>query len=1060
MRVQHFFYWLIISVACLCSPILTIAQQIDISLHETAVPDSFEVRVVSDGATYTGLTFATFSIRWEASAGGAIDNSDIGDGCADYALTNYGGIVDILDHRYFPIVLEPKWPSAGCVIDTVSRSLGGVRIRELNGCRNVEIVSDAFTWVNNLSYWISVAAMELTGAVTSGPISSGDCPPCEPPQILDISASAMPTCLNYPLDLAVEATGTTLSYSWTAPNDTMPFQYLPAFTIPTNPHSTIPNVQSGLYQVEVSNLCGTAIAEIEVMPDSAMCVPPVIDSAWYSPPSPYNHLLRVSVQGTCATNTWSTSSGAQGNSGINPWFNIPGPVDYFMVISSNECGADTAFVNVDPDEWCIPPSIDSVWYTAGTGPFNLSLNANIDGTYMSHQWIFPSGNMGTSTNGSLNVPNAPTGPYTLISTNLCGSDTAWIDVTGIAPCTLPVINSISASPSVDCIQAPVLFSVSMTSPNPKTHEWFSPNGALIHTSSSSFTVPAAPPGWYVFIGTNNCGSVSDSVQVIFDTDTVGCVTPQILSITSNAPICAGDTLILEAEVIVGEGCVIYDWSGSGVIESGGPSTTAPGGTSNNYGLTISSACGTATLSIPTTIYTINNNSQALCGPTGPVDLDSLTYYSGSGGSWFLGEEPHSGIYDPAIDTSGHYLHYNDLGCLIHSMQLYEWPGVNAGIGTSVTVCSNAEPFELFSLLGGEPDTGGFWGWGLSSMNGIYDPAIYGSHTFSYVVTNNGCSHVAQIIVTEIEMTNVSRTLCSPVGPIDLDSLINTDPTIGYWTHNDLPHSGIYDPAIDVAGFYYKYNDLGCAIRRLNLIVGIDVYAGVDTSITACSTDGPIELFPLLGEGVTEGGFWFVGMSPLPDGFYYPQNYSSGNFGYQINGNGCGDQAFVTVTELQATPWYSDQDNDGVGDPAEMIMECDPPDGYVSDASDNCPLLFGLIGDECDDGLEGTINDVITTDCECVGEITTSIGRIASGNFEIWPNPNDGDRFFVRMPPDLETVSLEITDVAGRVIHRSQIRGLLAPIAIDLDRRLNAGSYFVRIGASDGSTWIERLVLAR
>ena len=141
------------------------------------------------------------------------------------------------------------------------------------------------------------------------------------------------------------------------------------------------------------------------------------------------------------------------------------------------------------------------------------------------------------------------------------------------------------------------------------------------------------------------------------------------------------------------------------------------------------------------------------------------------------------------------------------------------------------------------------------------------------------------------------------------------------------------------------------------------------------------------------------------------------------------------------------------------MECDQPDGTVADASDDCPLLFGLIGDECDDDLEGTINDVITAECECVGELTTGLGEIGTSASLIWPNPNDGDRFFVQFPFEGRSVTIEITDAVGRVVHRSVVNGSVSPFVIEMERRLNAGSYFVKI-ISGEHMLIEKLVIER
>ena len=77
--------------------------------------------------------------------------------------------------------------------------------------------------------------------------------------------------------------------------------------------------------------------------------------------------------------------------------------------------------------------------------------------------------------------------------------------------------------------------------------------------------------------------------------------------------------------------------------------------------------------------------------------------------------------------------------------------------------------------------------------------------------------------------------------------------------------------------------------------------------------------------------------------------------------GCG------VADIPTT-WYEDADNDGFGDPSvsQPGYTCIQPPGYVEDDSDDCPLVTGRVGDACDDGNIGTINDSLTVACTCAG----------------------------------------------------------------------------------------------
>ena len=70
-------------------------------------------------------------------------------------------------------------------------------------------------------------------------------------------------------------------------------------------------------------------------------------------------------------------------------------------------------------------------------------------------------------------------------------------------------------------------------------------------------------------------------------------------------------------------------------------------------------------------------------------------------------------------------------------------------------------------------------------------------------------------------------------------------------------------------------------------------------------------------------------------------------------------------------WYADPDGDGLGSPSAPIQSCGHPVGYVSDNSDNCPSIAGLIGDACNDNNAATLGDAISASCTCVGTSAVS-----------------------------------------------------------------------------------------
>ncbi|MBK8612842.1 MAG: DUF839 domain-containing protein [Flavobacteriales bacterium] len=88
--------------------------------------------------------------------------------------------------------------------------------------------------------------------------------------------------------------------------------------------------------------------------------------------------------------------------------------------------------------------------------------------------------------------------------------------------------------------------------------------------------------------------------------------------------------------------------------------------------------------------------------------------------------------------------------------------------------------------------------------------------------------------------------------------------------------------------------------------------------------------------------------------------------------GCG-VADVAVT------YYADVDGDGFGDPAnsQAGFSCSVPNGFVTNSTDNCPAVVGVIGSACNDGNPNTNNDVLNASCVCVGTPVTAITGCSS-----------------------------------------------------------------------------------
>lgn len=285
-------------------------------------------------------------------------------------------------------------------------------------------------------------------------------------------------------------------------------------------------------------------------------------------------------------------------------------------------------------------------------------------------------------------------------------------------------------------------------------------------------------------------------------------------------------------------------------------------------------------------------------------------------------------------------------------------------------------------------------------------------------------------------------VCSGAPPLDLGAALGFHAEGGTWTHNGIPHTGTYVPGTDLPGIYLYTAPFPATCPGTSPCAAITVTEtalGGNSSIEVCEGDAPFPLLSALDPGAQGGGNWyrvvFLGFMPHPE-IYDPNSDSSGTFRYERNG--C--QVFVTVDEAPLLPWYTDEDGDGYGNPAAWVPGCVQPPGTVADSSDNCAHLPGRIGDPCDDGNPGTIDDLITDSCTCAGLLPTSVAAWPrAAELRVWPNPAIGRRLFVQADATGPAL-LQLFDARSGLCGEYFLVLGKEPVALELPGNLAQGLY--------------------
>ena len=180
---------------------------------------------------------------------------------------------------------------------------------------------------------------------------------------------------------------------------------------------------------------------------------------------------------------------------------------------------------------------------------------------------------------------------------------------------------------------------------------------------------------------------------------------------------------------------------------------------------------------------------------------------------------------------------------------------------------------------------------------------------------------------------------------------------GVWSSSDEDVATVIDGSVTAVGpgnavIYFTVCPGTFAQRGVTVTAPPD--AGTDGALVVCASGSAESMFAQLGGSPDTGGSW-SGPSTVTGGMYVPGTMDPGTYFYTVNAiipcEGS-DAAEVVVTESTTTTWYADTDGDSFGDLNSDLVACDPPQGYVLNATD------------CDD-TDGTVwlDDLLYIDAD-------------------------------------------------------------------------------------------------
>ncbi|MBS1583823.1 MAG: gliding motility-associated C-terminal domain-containing protein, partial [Bacteroidetes bacterium] len=466
-----------------------------------------------------------------------------------------------------------------------------------------------------------------------------------------------------------------------------------------------------------------------------------------------------------AGGTWTAPGGAAHGSTLDPATDAAGTYTY-TIAAAAPCVTASAIVAVSIDPAHDAGTNGTISVCTGDAPF--ALVDHLGGTPdAGGGWTGPGG---AASSGTFDPATSAPGVYSyLLSGNSCPDALSSVTVAVLSGPNAGQDNSVafcSSDATVDLIDQ-------LLGAPGEGGTWTGPDGL---SAGATFDPATSVAGTYTYTipGNAACPAATADVNITVSE----AVSAGTIGIST---LCSTGTVVDLFEALNGSPDPGGTWTDPHQAPFDGtydPATDEPG--VYTYTVAAAAPCPTTSAGITVEVNTApdagTSTTAALCADNAPVGLSTLLGGTpDAGGTWTAPEgAPFDGLFDPATTAPGIYT-YQVVGivpCAADQATVtvgVAQPADTGGDG-AVSLCSNAAPFALLSLLTGTPDPGGAW----TAPDGTpstptLDPATAASGAYVYTVTPPApCSQAIAVVQVDIitvpvvEPTFTMTTGCAPV----------------------------------------------------------------------------------------------------------------------------------------------------------------------------------------------------------------------------------------------------------------------------------------------------------